>query len=126
MNLRLEGCRRLRLELSFSNAESRTLDCAFVEPLGAGPQLRARLSAELQKLNWPAELERLRVTVLESSELVARQLSLFAADENQAEIVALAQNLAGRYGAVLHQAQVVHKTHPVCERRSMFQAVGAT
>src|SRR5439155_14935199 len=121
---RLEGCRRLRLELSFSNAESRTLDCAFVEPLGAGPQLRARLSGELQNLNWPAELDRLRVTVLESSELVARQLSLFAADESQAEIMTLAQNLAGRYGAVLHQAQVVHKTHPLFERRSIFQAVG--
>ncbi len=119
---RLEGCRRLRLELRFSAGSTRLIDCAWIEPVSDGPRLRAMLAHQLHSLNWPGELNRLRVTLLESGELLARQLTFFPMDEGRSQLLEIAQRLSGRYGPLFFQALVTDERHPLAERRARFNA----
>jgi nucleotidyltransferase/DNA polymerase involved in DNA repair len=121
---RLEGCRRLRLDLHFMEGSKRVLDCAFVEPVGYGRRLREALSTRLQALSWPGELSRLTVTVLDVGELVCRQLSLFPElDEERSALAELVERLGGRYGELFFRGQVVEGSHPLAERRSSYASL---
>lgn len=113
----MSGCRRLLLDLKFDNGETRSIDCVFVEPVGDDRRLRETLSHQLQTLNWPAELATLRFTLLETAELVARQLTLFDMDEDRSPLLGLSQKLYRRYGPIFFQARLTDECHPIAERR---------
>ncbi|MGL4648425.1 MAG: hypothetical protein ACRC1H_03380, partial [Caldilineaceae bacterium] len=99
-------------------------EIVFVEPVAAEARMQAALAQRLQSLIWPAELERVEMTLLESGELLAGQLPLFAEEQADAGAgVALAQRLSGRYGRCFFLGQVVEATHPVAERTFQFQAL---
>ncbi len=113
----LTGCRRLRLELKFDNAEARVIDCVFVEPVGDGRRLRDTLSHRFQILNWPAELALLKFTLLETSELVTRQLTLFDMDQDRSPLLDLYQKLSRRHGQIFYRAEQVDERNPIAARR---------
>lgn len=118
---RLEGCRHLRLVLRFAEGSSRTLDCVFVEPATWGSRLRTVLSARLQALSWPAELSGMHITLLETGELVSRQLTLSPEMDRQGSpLIELAERLGRRYGDVFSRALVVDDSHPLAARRVDF------
>jgi nucleotidyltransferase/DNA polymerase involved in DNA repair len=124
----LAGCRRLRLELAFLDGSKRHEEIVFVEPVASEARVQAALAQRLQSLIWPAELERVEMTLLESGELVAGQLPLFAEEQGGADDaggtgVVLAQRLTGRYGRCFFLGQVVEAAHPVAERASHLQAL---
>ena len=121
-----EGCRRLRLELKFTDQSTRLIDCTFVEPVNDGDRLRLSISHQLEILNWPTELDSLRVTLVERGELVARQLTLFNTMENCAPLEHLVQKLSHRYGAIFFQAQLTDEHHPIAERRVTIKALTAS
>lgn len=113
----LAGCRRLRLELKFDNGATRSIDCAFVEPVSDSRRLRSTLSHQLETLNWPAELTSLQFTLLETGELVARQLTLFDVDGDRSQLLELSQTLSHRHGAIFYQARLTDEGHPITGRR---------
>ncbi len=113
----LAGCRRLRLELKFDNGETRVIECAFVEPVGDDRRLRATLSHKFQTLNWPAELATLQFTLLETGELVMRQLTLFDMDEDHSPLLKLSETLHRRHGPVFYLARLTDEDHPISGRR---------
>lgn len=120
---RMEGCRHLRLDLRFDDDSTRTLDCAFVEPVSDESRLRATLSHQLQILNWPAELASAKIALLQVGELLPRQLSLFPLDAEPLPFLKLAQKLAGRYGRIFFQPQLGDERHPLPERRMALTAL---
>jgi protein ImuB len=116
---RLEGIRRLRLEVHFAAAEAQGTELTFVEPASQPPRVQAALVQQLYRLHWPGEVEIVRWALLESGELVAPQLALFADPPKRlAALEDLAQQLSSRYGASLFRAAVSQSNHPVPERRS--------
>jgi nucleotidyltransferase/DNA polymerase involved in DNA repair len=118
---RLEGIRRLHLELQFMNAGMRTLKVVWVEPVSQAKRLRAHLSNQLAALNWPGPLERVVVSQMETAELPAGQLSLFAEPAGElAPPVAIAQRLLARYGRIFLQGELLDSSHPVDARRSRY------
>lgn len=120
----LAGCRRLRLEPAFVDGSTRSEEIVFVEPVAAEARVQTALAQRLQALIWPAELERVTLTLLESGELAPGQLPLFAEEQADAgAAVALAQRLAGRYGRCFFLGQVIEATHPVAERTFQLQAL---
>jgi protein ImuB len=120
----LAGVRRLRLELTFLDGSRRTEEIVFVEPVAAEARVLTALTQRLQSLIWPAELERVEMTLLESGGLVAGQLPLFVEEQADAgATVALAQRLAGRYGRCFFLGQMVEEGHPVAERTFQLQAL---
>jgi nucleotidyltransferase/DNA polymerase involved in DNA repair len=133
-----EGCRHLRLELKFTDRSTRAIDCAFVEPVSHGDRLRLTIAHQFEILNWPAELDSVRVTLLERGELVSRQLTLFDLIEKRTPLDQLVQKLSHRYGATpaLHQTQCgasvffqAHMTdehHPIAERRVTLKTLTAS
>lgn len=120
----LAGVRRLRLDLTFLDGSRRTEEIVFVEPVAAEARVLTALTQRLQSLIWPAELERVEMTLLESGGLVAGQLPLFVEEQADAgATVALAQRLAGRYGRCFFLGQMVEEGHPVAERTFQLQAL---
>ncbi len=113
----LSGCRRLRLELKFDNDETRVIDCTFIEPVGDGRKLRDTLSHQFATLNWPAELTTLKFTLLETSELVTRQLTLFDMDQDRSPLLDLYYKLSRRHGSIFYRAQLVDERHPIAAQR---------
>ena len=80
------------------------------------------MAQQLGALVWPGEVERVEVNVLESGELPAGQLNLFAEPvPDVAPVMALAQQLSGRYGRCFFQGQILEANHPVAERASRLQ-----
>jgi len=120
---RLQGLRHLRLDLRFAEGSARVIDCVFVEPVCDEKRLRATVSHQLQILEWAAELETLRVTLLEIGELVPRQLTLFEIDEARSSLGELARKLSNRYGELFFQARLTDERHALPERRSIFSAL---
>ncbi len=127
---KLEGCRRLRIDLQFGDRSARAMDCVFVEPVSEERRIRETIGHQLEILNWPAELAGAKVALLECGELVPRQLTLFAIDmdstrlEDTARFAELADKLNGRYGSIFFQPQVADGRHPVPERRAVLNALG--
>ncbi len=118
----LSGIRRLRLTLHFLAAGVRTLEVIFVEPSSHPARIEAAVAQQLGALVWPGEVERVEVNVLESGELPAGQLNLFAEPvPDVAPVMALAQQLSGRYGRCFFQGQILEANHPVAERASRLQ-----
>lgn len=126
----LEGCRALRLDLRFDNTSpaeaERAIDCTFVEPVCDEARIRAALSHRLEILNWPAELSGVKIALLETGELVPRQLSLFPVDVPHLSLVtALAGKLSGRYSDIFFQPRLEEARHPLPERRAALLVLGA-
>ena len=119
MAQRLEGCRRLRIELAFVNGETRTAELVCVEPVSEAERLRRLISGRLAALNWPAEAQHIGVPYMESGELATQQMSLFVETVAQAATPGdVAQQLAGRYGPIFFQGEVHDAEHLIDERRS--------
>jgi nucleotidyltransferase/DNA polymerase involved in DNA repair len=118
----LAGCQRLRLQLDFVAGETRTVDIALVEPVCQAASLEGMLTHQLRTLVWPGEVSRLRLTLLETVELPARQLTLFPEQEAQPKpLTELARRFTGKYGQLFLQGQLADATHPLAERRCQFQ-----
>lgn len=122
---RLEGCRRLRLELHFDDDSSRQIDHTFVEPVVEESRLRATLSHQLQGLNWPAELASLRMSLVECGELSPHQLVLFDLDTQRSPLLQLAEKLSGRYREIFFRLSVSDERHPLSERRSSMSLLAS-
>ncbi len=115
---RLEGCRRLRLDLRFDDDSTRHIDHTFVEPVVEESRLRSTLSHQLEILNWPADLESLKLSLLECGELMPHQLMLFDLDTERSPLLHLAERLSGRYREIFFRLLVSDEQHPLSERRS--------
>ena len=115
---RLEGCRRLRLDLHFDDDSTRHIAHTFVEPVVEESRLRATLSHQLQILNWPAELMSLNMSLLDCGELVPHQLMLFDLDTGRSPLLQLAERLSGRYREIFFRLSLSDERHPLSERRS--------
>jgi len=129
---RMEGCRRLHLDLRFIDGNLRRDEITFIdpcsraqEPSGRGwARLRDALTHRLQTPAWPAELERMSIAILETAELPAQQLSLFPQElEPSAPLQTLVQKLASRYGSPFFKGEIPQARHPLAERRIHFQAL---
>lgn len=133
----LEGCRHLRLDLRFAgsaidndapsngtpgaqNKHARVIDCAFIEPVCDESRIRATLSHQLEVLNWPAELASVKIVLLETGELVSRQLTLFPMGTECSPLRELAQKLSGRYSHIFFQPRLEDAQHPIAERRMVL------
>jgi protein ImuB len=127
MAARLEGCRRLRLELKFADGSERRADRALAESTCQPAVLRAAIGQELRRAAWPAELSALRVALLDVAELKPGQLALFPEAEQAGDapspLDALANKLKRRYGPVFARAQVSDASHLAPERRFCFALV---
>ncbi len=121
---RLEGCRRVRLELRFADGSEQRADRALLEAACQPAILRAAIGQELRRAIWPAELAALRVILLDVAELKPDQLTLFAeldtAAVARAPLDTLVTRLSPRYGPAFARAQVHDAGHPVPERRFSF------
>ncbi len=130
----LEGCRHLRLDLRFAGSEldhdapsngtpvprdkhTRVIDCTFIEPVCDESRITATISHRLEVLNWPAELASIKVVLLETGELVSRQLTLFPMGIESSPIRELAEKLSGRYSHIFFQPRLEDAQHPIAERR---------
>lgn len=124
MRDRMEGCRRLRLDLHFVDKSTKRVSLSFMEATCRQERLQQALTHHLQILEWPAELERLTVSIVESAELPAQQLSLFPEVlEASSPLQALAQKLAARHSALLFKGEIVNPHHLLADRRIQFQAL---
>jgi hypothetical protein len=78
-------------------------------------------------VRWPAEVEAARWTLLETGELAAPQLSLFAETPTRlAALSEIAEKLGSRYGALFFQGRIEDGEHPLPERRSRFLRLNET
>jgi DNA polymerase IV len=119
----LQGCRRLRLDLHFAEGSSRTLDLTAVEPLSQPASLHPLLTHHLRTLVWPGELTRLRLALLDVTELSIHQLELFPTEPARPALAELAHQLAGRYGPLFLRAEQSDPTHPIPARRFQLHAL---
>ena len=122
---RLEGCRRMRLDLHFEDDTTRKIDHTFVEPVVEESRLRATISHQLQVLNWPAELASVSLSLLECGELMPHQLMLFDLDTERSPLRELAEKLSGRYREIFFRLCMSDERHPLSERRSSLTALAA-
>ena len=120
----LAGCKRLRLLLHFVEGAVRTVDIALVEPTSQRATLIATLAHHLAALNWPGELSRLQISLVEIVELPAQQLTLFPAlDARPTPLTELVKRFSARYGQVFLQGELDDPLHPVAERRFRWQVL---
>ena len=124
MRDRLEGCRRLHLDMRFVDGSTKRVTVSFLEPTCQPDRLHQALTHRLQALEWPAELDRAAVAILETAELPAGQLTLFPElFEPTSPLHTLAQKLSARYGSFLFQGEIAQPHHLLAERRVHFQAL---
>jgi nucleotidyltransferase/DNA polymerase involved in DNA repair len=121
---RLEGCRRLRVELVFLGGEVQTATHSFAQPMSDAAQVQSGLSRALRTYAWPGELMALTVMLLEVAELCPQQLSLFAefALSDKPDLAAqpfmqLVEELGILFGSAFFRGQITDPTHPIRERR---------
>ena len=123
----LEGVRRLRIELSFVTGGTRAVDLTFVEPASQAARVQTALVQHLCALRWPGEVQAVQWTLLETGELAAPQLSLFAESlARLAPIAAIAEQFSSRYGPLFFQANLPNPTHPAPERRGALNSIVPT
>jgi nucleotidyltransferase/DNA polymerase involved in DNA repair len=121
---RLEGCRRLHLDMRFLDGSVKRITVTFLEATCQPDRLRQALTQRLQALEWPAELDRAAVAILETNELPAGQLTLFPElFESTSPLHTLVQKLSTRYGSYLFQGEITQPHHILAERRIHFQAL---
>jgi nucleotidyltransferase/DNA polymerase involved in DNA repair len=117
--LELAGCRKLHVDLHFLDGSTRGLHIPFVTAVGQESTLAATLTHHLQTLSWPAEVEQVGITQLETGELPAEQLPLLPAFvENHAPGNALVQRLKQVYGPIFYRGEVADPLHPLAPQRS--------
>lgn len=122
---RLEGVRRLRLEVRFVAAGTQSAEITFVEPASQPPRVQAALVQQLLRLRWPGAVESVRWALLAAGELVAPQLPLFAAAPGRlVPLDDLARLLSSRYPESLFRGDVPLANHPIPERRSALLPLG--
>lgn len=135
---RLEGCRRLYLQLHFANGIIQSIEIICVEPTSALDRLIVLIQARLESLNWPAPLAEVTILQLESAELVLGQMTLFqalgpASDPLAADLsptdradcdehTARWRRLHDKYGPVFYRGEIVQDHHPADERRIRLAA----
>ena len=121
----LEGIRRLRLKFRFVDATERMEEITFVEPVSQPARVQTALVQRFCAVHWPAELQAVQWTLLESGELATRQLTLFdSAPDRLAPLADVADKLAGRYGAIFFHGNLTAAHHPLAERRGEWAALG--
>lgn len=119
----LAGIRHLRVTLCFAVGADRSLDLTFVEPASQAGRIQAALVQQLGGFAWPAEVEAVQWSILATGELAVRQLDLFApAAGRLLALDAIAQQLASRYGPLLHRGRLLDEQHPLPERRARLEA----
>lgn len=113
----LRGVRRMDVRCGFVTGSDQPLKITFVDSASEPQRLQDALAQHLGKMVWHDELERLEMRVVETGELSAEQLTLFAMDNDaDADIAtAVARDLAVRYGQIVHLGQVVESLHPAHE-----------
>jgi protein ImuB len=117
----LEGVRRLHVALAFVTGGERVCELTFVEPASQPGRVQAALVQQICGVRWLAEVEAARWTLLETGELAAPQLSLFAETPTRlAALSEIAEKLGSRYGALFFQGRIEDGGHPLPERRSRF------
>lgn len=136
---RLEGLNHLRLTLTFdapsqkARANTRVIDCTFIEPVSDARRIRATLGHQLEILNWPAELGGVQIALLASGELIPRQLELFGhgrsrnnTGKNKPRVPRdSVASLRVRYGNIFFQPRIADPRHPLPERRAVWEMLGA-
>ena len=121
---RLEGCRRLHLDAHFLDGETRRISISFIEATCQEERLRQALTNKLQALEWPDEMERASLSILETAELSAHQMTLFPALlEDASPLQAVIEKLATRYSDRLFKGQIIQPHHLLADRRVGFQAL---
>ena len=117
----LEGVRRLQLFLGFADGAEQVGEIAFAEPAGHWARIQAGVMQRLCAQPWPAPLQVVRWALLERGELIARQLTLFAApNERLASLSAIAHRMSTPARACCVQAHLFDASHPAPERRGGF------
>ncbi len=126
----LQGVRRLHLALAFLGGATQAVHLVCLEAVDRPARLEALLAPRLRAVSWPAPLEELRITLLETGEAPLGQAALFPGfqegqGESPAEVSWLVelQGLAARYGPVLYRASLPEASHPLPERRACLDAL---
>jgi nucleotidyltransferase/DNA polymerase involved in DNA repair len=124
MRDRLEGCRRLHMDMRFVDGSTKRITVSFIEATGRPERLQQTLTHRLQALEWPAEMDRAAIAILETAELPAGQLSLFPELlEQTSPLQDVVQKLSTRYGGILSQGEIVQSHHLLADRRIRFHAL---
>jgi len=124
MSERLEGCRRLHLDMRFIDGSTKRAGISFIEATCHQERLQQALTNKLQALEWPGEMEHAAISILETTELSAQQLSLFPELlESASPLQAVIEKLATRYSDRLFKGKIVQPRHLLADRRIQFQAL---
>ncbi len=122
---RLEGCRRLQIELHGLDGARAHAQAGFAQPMCAADDLRAGVSRALAQREWPGELSLARVLLLDLAELAPQALTLFGETLQMGSASARAEpfarvlnRLGAKHGTAFFQGVVVDPTHPIPERRT--------
>ena len=119
---RLQGWRRLHLELVCVDGQQPHTELFFMQATTDQAKIRAGLIARLQALNWPSEASSVSVTILEATDLPIQQMALFPElTEEAASPEKPASELVGKYGPVFFRSRLTHAGHPVAARRCQLQ-----
>lgn len=114
-----------RLALAVTRGDGRTLPAAHVFPLptAAAEPIRHALAALLDRLAWDGEgAAEVTLTLAGITDAPAGQLALFADPAPRAELAALLDRLAARFGSeAFRMAVLADPTHPLPERRVMWR-----
>jgi nucleotidyltransferase/DNA polymerase involved in DNA repair len=128
---RLEGCRRIRVELRFLNGVIVDVSQALAQPACHIDDLRVVLKRILGGALWPAELVGLRIWLLEIAELTPAVLTLFGdqldaapGSDDASPFAPVARKLGARHPGALYQAVISDAAHPIAERRVTWVGVG--
>ncbi len=121
---RLEGFRRLHLDARFLDGDTRRISISFIEATCQQDRLRQALTNKLQTLEWPDEMEHATLSILETAELSAHQMTLFPELlEGASPLQAVVEKLATRYRDRLFKGQIVQPHHLLADRRIGFQTL---
>ena len=121
MAAQLAGCRRLRLQLVFTEGDERQVEVLCLDPVSQAEVLQSLIANRLRALNWPGELSAVKIVGLEQGELPMAQLALLPEmNGDRSPVVGLVEKLKARCGAIFYQGQLVAPDHPVAERRFTF------
>ncbi len=125
---RLEGCRRIQIELHGLDSARAHAQAGFAQPMCAADDLRAGVSRALAQREWPGELSLARVLLLDLAELAPQALTLFgetlqmgAANASAAPFARVLNRLGAKHGAAFFQGVVVDPAHPIPERRTEWR-----
>lgn len=133
MAKRLEGCRRVQIELHGLDGACARAQAGFAQPMCAIDDLRAGVSRALKQREWPGELRAIRVLLLDLAELAPQALTLFgetlqigAANMPAGPFARAVNRLGAKHGAAFFQGAAPDPTHPIPERRTEWKVIAET